>query len=98
MAVIEAEKVEVSDDEVLEAIGETAERGGQKPKKVFERLRSENRLDSVKEDIAARKALDLLVDQAQAISVEQAQARDKLWTPGQTGEPAGGGQLWTPGG
>jgi trigger factor len=98
VAVIEAENIEVSDDEVLEVITETAERGGQKPKKVLERLRSEGRLDSVKEDIAARKALDLLVDQAQAISVEQAQARDKLWTPGQTGEQSAGGQLWTPGG
>jgi trigger factor len=98
VAVIEAEGIEVSDDEVVEAIGETAERSGQKPKKLLDRLRSDGRLDSVKEDIAARKALDLLVEQSQAISVEQAQARDKLWTPGQSGEQQGGGQLWTPGG
>jgi trigger factor len=99
VSVIEAEGIEVADDEVLEALAETAERGGQKPKKLLERLRSEGRLDSVKEDIAARKALDLLVDEAQAISVEQAQARDKLWTPGRSGEQQGdAGQLWTPGG
>jgi trigger factor len=98
VAVIEAEGIEVSDEDVTEAIGETAERSGQKPKKLLDRLRSDGRLDSVKEDIAARKALDLLVEQAQAISVEQAQARDKLWTPGQAGEQQGGGQLWTPGG
>jgi trigger factor len=98
VAVIEAEGVEVSDDEVLEVISEQAERGGQKPKKVLERLRSEGRLDGVKEDIAARKALDVLVEHAQAISVEQAQARDKLWTPGKEDAEAAGGKLWTPGG
>ena len=38
--------------------------------------------------------------EATPISVEQAKARQKLWTPGKDdGEsgPAGSGQLWTPG-
>jgi hypothetical protein len=43
-------------------------------------------------------ALDLLVEHAQAISVEQAQARQKLWTPGKGEAPQPGtGGLWTPG-
>ena len=55
----------------------------------FERLR---------EEVANRQALELLVKEAKPISVEQAKARDKLWTPG-ADEPAGGssGELWTPG-
>jgi trigger factor len=97
VAVIEAENVEVSDDEVLEALERSAQQADTKPTKLFERLRSEGRLESVKEDIAARKALDLLVDEAQAISVEQAQARDKLWTPGKEQGEQGRPQLWTPG-
>jgi trigger factor len=97
VAVIEAEGVEVSDDEVLEALEGPAQSSGTKPKKLLERLRSEGRLDGVKEDIAARKALDALVEHAQAISVEQAQARDKLWTPEKDEQQAGAGQIWTPG-
>jgi trigger factor len=63
-AIVEAEGIEVSDDEVLEAIGESAERGQTSPKKLLDRLRSEGRLDSVKEDMAARKAVDLLAETA----------------------------------
>ena len=81
-AIVEAERIEVSDDEVLEALGDTATQGGTSPKKLLDRLRSDGRIDQVKEDLAARKAVDLLVDQAQAISVDQAQAREKLWTRG----------------
>jgi trigger factor len=72
IAIVEAEGIEVSDDEVLEALSESAERGGTKPKKLLDRLRSEGRLDSVKEDLAARKAVDLLVESAQATDAEQA--------------------------
>jgi trigger factor len=89
VAVVEAENIDVSDDEVLEALAGEAERGGVKPRKLLERLRSQGRLDTVKEDIAARKAVDLLVDGAQAISVEDAKAGDKLYTPEKTDEQAG---------
>ena len=96
-AIVEAEGIEVSDDEVLEALEADAERGGVKPKKLLERLRSEGRIDSVKEDLAARKALDLVADGAKAITVEEAQAKDKLWTPEKEASEAPSGQLWTPG-
>ncbi len=96
-AIVEAEGIEVSDDEVLEALQADADRSGVKPKKLLDRLRSEGRLDSVKEDLAARKAVDLVAESAKAISVEQAQARDKLWTPEKEASEAGSGQLWTPG-
>ena len=66
------------------------------PKKLLERLKSAGRLDPLKEDLAQRKALDLVAESAKPIPIEQAQARDKLWTPG--AEPrALAGQLWTPG-
>jgi hypothetical protein len=71
-------------------------------------MRSSGRLDALKAELAQRKALDLLAESATPISVEQARARDKLWTPGKEGEGAsersgderaarGSGQLWTPG-
>jgi trigger factor len=92
-AVVDAEGIEVSDEEVLEAFGGEVD----KPKKLLDRLRSDGRLDTLKQDLAASKALDLLVEHAKPISVEQAQARDKLWTPGKDDEQKGSEQLWTPG-
>ena len=71
-AVVAAEKIEVSDEEVLEALTGDAERTGTKPKKLLDRLKSEGRLDAVKEDLAARKAVDLLVESAQATDAEPA--------------------------
>ena len=44
-----------------------------------------------------RKAVDLLVESAKPIPVEQAEARDKLWTPDKEKEEGGTAQIWTPG-
>ena len=57
-------------------------REGGSPKKLLERLKSAGRLDALKEDLAQRRALDLVAESAKPIAVEQAQAREKLWTPG----------------
>jgi trigger factor len=98
-AVVEAEGIEPSDEEVMETIERAAPSEGTSPKKLLDRMRSTGRLDALKAELAQRKALDLLAESATPISVEQAQARDKLWTPGKEGaESSGTGQLWTPGG
>jgi hypothetical protein len=65
--------------------------------KMLERLGSGGRLDQVREDVAIRQAIQLLVREAKPISVEQAKARQKLWTPGKEDAEQGSGQLWTPG-
>jgi trigger factor len=99
-AVVEAEGIEPTDDQVREALEPTAERQGTTVEKLFERLRSNGRLDRVRQEVATRQAIELLVAEAKPISVEQAKARRKLWTPGKD-DPAhperGSGQLWTPG-
>jgi trigger factor len=96
-AIIEAEGIEPTDDEVREAVEQAA--GDSSPKKLLERLKSSGRLDSLKQDLAQRKALDLVAESAKAISIDQAQARDKLWTPGDSerATSAPSGQIWTPG-
>jgi trigger factor len=98
-AIIEAEGIEPSDDEIMQVVEEAAAGEGSRrvsAKKLLERLKSSGRIDSVKEDLAQRKALDLVADSAKPITIEQAQARDKLWTPG-SDEPSGSSsQLWTP--
>jgi trigger factor len=104
-AIIEAEGIEPTEEEVLEAVTQAAQEGAggrssTSPKKLLERLKSAGRLDALKEDLAQRKALDVVVDSAKPISIEQAQARDRLWTPGESERAQSGssGQLWTPGG
>jgi trigger factor len=109
-AVVEAEGIEPGEEELLEALEHSAEHESTTPKKLLERLRSAGRLDALKEDLATRRAVELLAEEATPISVEQAKARDKLWTPekgeeqeaersGDEREARGrtGGRLWTPG-
>ena len=104
-AIVEAEKIEPSDEDVLAALAPTAEREGRPAEELLDQLRTSGGLEPVRDEVAGRQALELLVREAQAISVEQAKARKKLWTPGK--EPAEiapaeasgeqSGQLWTPG-
>jgi trigger factor len=100
-AVVDAEEIEPSEEDVLEAIGPSAERAKTKPEKLLERLRSSGGLQRLRQDIAARQALELLVKAAKPVSVEQAKARNLIWTPGKDepgeGGGSGAGQLWTPG-
>ena len=95
-AVVAAESIEPSEDELLEALEQAAPSEGTSAKKLLERMRSAGRLDALRAELAQRKALDLVAESATPISVEQARARDKLWTPGADAaeRPA---QLWTPG-
>jgi trigger factor len=110
-AVIAAEQIEPSDDEILEALRPSAERDGISPEDLLERVRKSDKMGRLREELAARQAIDLLVSEAKPISVEEAQgreasaqAREKLWTPGQE-EPAAAeseagdssSKLWTPG-
>lgn len=100
-AVVAAEGIEPSEQELLEAIAPTAERERQTPAQMLERLRDSGRLDDVREDLAARQAIDLIAEQAKPIPIEQAQAREKLWTPekeqdDQEGAAAAPSRLWTP--
>jgi trigger factor len=103
-AVVEAEGIEPTDAELQDALAPVAYRDGSDPAELLEALRKNGRLDQLREDVATRQALERLVAEATAISVDQAKARDALWTPGKDdpageGKPASsaGGQLWTPG-
>ncbi len=96
-AVVDAEQIEPTEDQIREALEPAAERAGTKVEKLIERLRSNRRLDEVRDDVANTQALELLVREAKPISVEQAKARQKLWTPEKEDPAHGSGQLWTPG-
>jgi len=63
-AVVAAESIEPSEDEVLAALEEAAPQERTSAKKLLERMKSANRLDTFKADLAHRKALDLLTESA----------------------------------
>jgi trigger factor len=81
-AVIEAEAIEPSDGDVLDALQASAARENTTPEKLRERLESAGRIDELREDLAQRAAIDYLTEHATPIAPERAEARDKLWTPG----------------
>jgi trigger factor len=94
-AIAEAEGIEVSEEEMVEALAHSAEHERTTPEKLLERLRQSGRDAMVREDLRARKAIDLVAEEATPIAIEQAEAREKIWTPEKEREAAG--SLWTPG-
>ncbi len=96
-AVVEAEGIEPTDERLLEELEPAAERAGGSPQELLERVRKNGQLERLRADVAETMAIELLVSEAKPISVEQAKARQKLWTPGREDPEAGTGQIWTPG-
>ncbi|HEY1509081.1 MAG TPA: trigger factor [Solirubrobacteraceae bacterium] len=96
-AIVEAEQIDPTDEQVLEMITPAAAREEITPEELLEQLRSGGRFDRVRDDVATSLAVELLVREAKPISVDQAKAREQLWTPEQEDKQSGSGQLWTPG-
>jgi trigger factor len=63
-AVIEAESIEPSDGDILDALQDTALQQGVAPEKLRKRLEQQGRLDELKEDLAQRQAVELLAERA----------------------------------
>jgi trigger factor len=101
-AIVEAEGIEVSDEEILQSLREAATGPDSKPPserklaRSLERAKADGRADSLREDIAMRKAVDLLVDSAKPIPPDRAEARERMWTPDKQREERPT-ELWTPG-
>jgi len=94
-AVADEERIEVSDEELVESLRHTAEEHeGTTPEKLLDRLRSQGRDALLREEMRLRKAADVIADSAKPIPKQQADAREKLWTPEKERGPEG--QLWTP--
>jgi trigger factor len=100
-AVAEAEAIEVTDEELVEALEHSAEHERTTPEKLLERLRANGRDSMIVEDIRARKAIELIAEAAVVIPLEEAEekaekeaAAEEIWTPEKEREAAG--DLWTP--
>jgi trigger factor len=99
-AIVEAEGIEVGDEELDAALRAAAppDASDKQLKRALKRARAQGADEALREDIAMRKAVDLVVEHAKPIPAEKAAAREKLWTPEKEGERSGGsGELWTPG-
>jgi trigger factor len=103
-AIAEAEGIEVSEEEMIEALEHSAEHERISPEKLLERLRESGRDSLIREDLQARKAIELVAEAAKPIPKqeaderqEKAEAREKLLAPEGEGK-AKAGELWTPGG
>jgi trigger factor len=101
-AVVAAEAIVSSEEDLLEVVTPTAEREGIESQELLDELRESGRLEDIREDLAARQAVELIAAEAKPIPIEQAQAREKLWTPeseeqqGYDGAESAAGRLWTP--
>lgn len=102
-AVVEAEGIEVSDDEMLDTLRRASTQPGEKEpsekalRRSLEKARKRGTDDALREDIAMRKAVDLIVERAKPIPIEQAKAREELWTPDDEKDAQGSKEIWTPG-
>jgi trigger factor len=96
-AVAEAEGIEISEEDMLEALQVPPgheDHGHPEPAEALAEIRSSGREDLLKDDLRMRRALELLAEEAKPIPMEQAQAREEIWTPEKEREEKGG--LWTP--
>jgi trigger factor len=95
-AIVEAEGIDVTEEEMVEALAHTAEHERTTPEKLLARLRENGRDAMIREDIQVRKAIDILAEAAVPIPLEQAEAREKIWTPEKERDEKST-ELWTPG-
>jgi trigger factor len=80
-AVVQAEGISPGEDELLESLAPAAAREGVTAEQLFARLQDAGRVEELREDLAAKRAMDLIAQDAKPIPVEQARAREQIWTP-----------------
>ncbi|MGZ5342065.1 MAG: trigger factor [Solirubrobacterales bacterium] len=93
-AVADKEGIEVSDEELTEALAPIAEREGVKTKEMLDRLRETGRDKLLRKDLRMRRALESIAEKAKPIEIEKAEAREAIWTPEKERSEK---KLWTPG-
>jgi trigger factor len=97
-AVADAEGIEITEEDELEALQIPPgheDHGHPEPDDALREIRESGREELFKDDLRMRRALELIGEGAKPIPMEQAQAREEIWTPEKEREEKGG--LWTPG-
>jgi trigger factor len=93
-AVVAAEGLTATDAEIEEAVAPLAQREGITVKKAIARLQGRGQIDALRQDLAEQKAVDLLVERAEAITVAAAKKAKTAYTPTRE-EQAENPGLWT---
>jgi trigger factor len=97
-AVADAEGIEITEEDELEALQIPPgheDHGHPEPADALKEIRESGREELFKDDLRMRRALEVIGENAKPIPMEQAQAREEIWTPEKEREEKGG--LWTPG-
>jgi trigger factor len=97
-AVAKAEGIEITEEDMLEALQIPPgheDHGHPEPADALKDIRESGREELLKDDLRMRRALELIAEEAKPIPLEQAQAREQIWTPEKEQEEKGA--LWTPG-
>src|SRR3954467_10775736 len=71
-AFIEAEGIEPSEGDILDALQQSAVQQGTKPEKLRKRLEQAGRLDELVEDLAQRRAVEVIAERATPVPAEPA--------------------------
>jgi trigger factor len=88
--------IEVSDDDIKALVREQAEAAGEDPEQTIASIWAHGQQEALREDLRLKEALDRLAADVTPISVDLADARDRLWTPDKE-KPESEQKLWTPG-
>jgi len=88
--------IAISDEDVKQLIRQEAEAAEEDPEAVVEEFWSSGRHEDLREDLRLRAAIDRVAADVKPIPLEQAQAREAIWTPDKE-KPEQETKLWTPG-
>ena len=88
--------IDVPDEEIELLVREQAEAFGDDPDEAMQRLRESGRVETLRDDVRLRDALDRIASEVKRIPRELAEARESLWTPDKE-RPQTEAKLWTPG-
>jgi trigger factor len=97
-AVAKAEGIDATEEDMLEALQIPPgheDHHHDEPDVALQKIRDSGREELLKEDLRMRRALELIAEEANPIPLEQAKAREEIWTPEKEQEEKG--ELWTPG-
>jgi trigger factor len=84
--------IEISDEQVEQAVKDRFA----EPEKVIEQLRAGGAFEQERESLRMQAALDRIAAEVKRIPLEQAEAREAIWTPDKE-KPKTETKLWTPG-
>ena len=88
--------IDVPDEEIEALVREQAEAHGEDAEQTLLQLRESGRIETLRDDLRMRNALDRVASEVKRIPRELAEARDALWTPEKEKQPTDA-KLWTPG-